>query len=173
MRGGPAGTTATLGSTLPLLPAGIQPSLGLSEDVDGAFPLRGHRRPVLGQSHHGAGVQQPVAVRMAHCGARGTGSAGGHRAAPQDPQSSPGSTVPSPLRPTPLVAQSLALRWAGFEVRTTKCCMSRQVRFLLQRRDRKAQSLQRLRLESEGCPAGGASGDRLAPWSPPLTWPPG
>lgn len=51
--------------------------------------------------------------------------------------------MPSPLRPTPLVAQSLALRWAGFEVRTTKCCMSRQVRFLLQRRDQKAQSLQR------------------------------
>lgn len=43
-------------------------------------------------------------------------------------------TLPSPFRPTPLVAQSLALRCAGFEVCTTRCCMSRQVRFLLQRR---------------------------------------
>ena len=69
--------------------AGVQPSLGLSEDVDGAFPLRGHRRPVLGQSHHGAGIQQPVAVRMAHCGARGTGSAGGAQSSPPGPSIQP------------------------------------------------------------------------------------
>ena len=82
--------------------------------------------------------------------------------------------MPSPLRPTPLVAQSLALRWAGFEVRTTKCCMSRQVRFLLQRRDRKAQSLPRDSSWNLRATLQGALGwDRLAPWSPPLTWLPG
>lgn len=37
-----------------------------------------------------------------------------------------------PLRPTPLVLQSLVSRWAGWEVRTTRCCMSLQVRFLLE-----------------------------------------
>lgn len=36
-----------------------------------------------------------------------------------------------PLRPTPLVFQSLVARWAGREVRTTRCCMSLQVKFLL------------------------------------------
>lgn len=40
--------------------------------------------------------------------------------------------VAVPLRPTPLVLQSLVSRWAGWEVRTTRCCMSLQVRFLLE-----------------------------------------
>ena len=40
--------------------------------------------------------------------------------------------VTVPLRPTPLVLQSLVSRWAGWEVRTTRCCMSLQVRFLLE-----------------------------------------
>lgn len=37
-----------------------------------------------------------------------------------------------PLRPTPLVLQSLVSRWAGWDVRTTRCCMSLHVRFLLE-----------------------------------------
>ena len=37
-----------------------------------------------------------------------------------------------PLRPTPLVFQSLVSRWAGWEVRTTRCCMSLQVRLVLE-----------------------------------------
>lgn len=39
-----------------------------------------------------------------------------------------------PLRPTPLVLQSLVRRWLGCEVRTTRCCMSLQVRFLLEQK---------------------------------------
>lgn len=115
----------------PPLPAQGRASLGLSEDVDDAFPLGGNRRPVLGQGHHSTCVQQPVAIRVAHCGAEKAVSAGRQRA----PHAQPAcwATLSSPFRPTPLVAQSLALRWAGFEVCTTRCCMSRQVRFLLQR----------------------------------------
>lgn len=52
---------------------------------------------------------------------------------PPTPSPAHWATLSSPFRPTPLVAQSLALRCAGFEVCTTRCCMSRQVRFLLQR----------------------------------------
>lgn len=47
-----------------------QSLLGLHEDVNDALPLGGHCCPVLGQGHHGTGIQQPVAIRMAHCGGR-------------------------------------------------------------------------------------------------------
>lgn len=119
------------------LPARVQPSLGLSKDVNDTLPLGGHRRPVLGQGHHGTRIQQPVAIRMAHCGVGKVRSAVRHGVLPSDPLNpAPWATLPAPFRPTPLVAQSLALRCAGFEVCTTRCCMSRQVRFLLQRRER-------------------------------------
>lgn len=36
-----------------------------------------------------------------------------------------------PFLPTPLTCQSSALRFAGLAVRTTMCCMSRHVKFLL------------------------------------------
>lgn len=38
---------------------------------------------------------------------------------------------PLPLRPTPLSLQSMALRCPGWDVLTTRCCMSLQVRFIL------------------------------------------
>lgn len=71
---------------------------------------------------------------------RGQGRQGhlGGRGPPTRPQPAHWATLSSPFRPTPLVAQSLALRWAGFEVCTTRCCMSRQVRFLLQRAESEA-----------------------------------
>lgn len=117
------------------LPLRVQSLLGFHQDFNNALPLGGHCCPVLGQSHHGTCIQQPVAIRMAHCGGR-EGSVG-REESPILPQSlNLWVTLPSPFRPTPLVAQSSALRWAGFEVCTTRCCMSRQVRFLLQRRER-------------------------------------
>lgn len=86
------------------------------------------------------------------------------------PQSSYGATMSSPFRPTPLVAQSLALRWAGFEVRTTKCCMSRQVRFLLQRREGEARGS----VSSERCWKPRAALQRALEWQgapqPPPTY---
>lgn len=39
---------------------------GLREDVDDALPLGAHCGPILGQGHHGACVQKPVAIRVAH-----------------------------------------------------------------------------------------------------------
>lgn len=63
----PRAPPASSGPTRPL-PARVWPSLGLSEDVNDALPLGGHCRPVLGQGHHGTRVQQPVAIRVAHCG---------------------------------------------------------------------------------------------------------
>lgn len=89
-------------------------------------------------------------------------------AQPPPPSLEHGASRSSPFRPTPLVAQSLALRWAGFEVCTTRCCMSRQVRFLLQRWEAQAGlSLFGEKLQTKGCPAGGAGGDRGAPRPPP------
>lgn len=43
------------------------------------------------------------------------------------------TSQPLPLRPTPLVLQSTALRRPGWDVLTTRCCMSLQVRFMLHR----------------------------------------
>lgn len=44
---------------------------------------------------------------------------------------------PLPLRPTPLLFQSVALRCPGCDVLTTRCCMSLQVRFILCRTGKK------------------------------------
>lgn len=52
------------------LPLRVQSLLGLHQDVNDALPLGGHCCPVLGQGHHGTCIQQPVAIRMAHCGGR-------------------------------------------------------------------------------------------------------
>lgn len=95
---------------------------------------------------------------MAHCGEGKVGQPGGTESSPSPPSPAPWATPSPPFRPTPLVAQSLALRCAGFEVCTTRCCMSRQVRFLLQRREggRGGLSLWAQALETQGCPAGGA-----------------
>lgn len=45
---------------------------------------------------------------------------------------------PLPLRPTPLLFQSVALRCPGCDVLTTRCCMSLQVRFILYRKEKQS-----------------------------------
>lgn len=130
--------------------------------ADHTLPLGRNTGPGTGHLHDLAGVQQTVAVRVADCGGRGESSDRVvMRAASQPADGPPADRWPRcrseqlfrtsrlqrdqkkkkkksvrgaqvPLRWTPLVFQSLVIRWAGWEVRTTRCCMSLQVRFLLE-----------------------------------------
>lgn len=137
-----------------------QPLLGLCEDVDDTFPLRSHRGPVPGQAHHGPGIQQPVAVGVADCGRSRVSAALRPPRLPRPPPS-----TPLPLRPTPLVTQSLALRCAGFEVCTTRCCMSRHVRFLL-----RGEARLRCQCPAGPSPPGLCGAPRPGPTVLGLTW---
>lgn len=103
------------------LDLGTRPLPGGMKSFDRTRALRPSPRPRLGHLHQPPGVQQPVAIVVAHCRAGATrerthevpqASSGGSRSprSREGGRTGSGRARSSPLRPTPFAAQSSACR---------------------------------------------------------------
>lgn len=114
----------------------------LTNHANHTLPLWPHVRPGPCQLYNGTGIEQTVSIRVANCREKNEKDIRARLFLKIAAQLRTVAFVRGtsmvfeegavPLRPTPLVLQSFVRRWFGCEVRTTRCCMSLQVRFLLE-----------------------------------------